>query len=155
MTFAWTVRPIRDGKLLQEVRADEAGGVALFLGTVRPDRTRRGRVRALAYEAYRPLAEREMARLEREARRRWKLQQVRVVHRLGVVPVGEVSVAVAVSAPHRAQAFAACRFLIDRLKSDVPIWKSDVLAPATGSGRARSGSRRRPRPRRPAGRAAG
>jgi molybdopterin synthase catalytic subunit len=103
------------------------GGVVIFTGVVRPDRTRGGRVRALRYEAYRPLALRELRRLETEARDRWGDLRIRVVHRVGIVPVGETSVLVAVGAPHRAAAFAACRFLIDRLKSEVPIWKSDVL----------------------------
>ncbi len=156
MSFELTHRPIREADLLRKVRSDEAGGIALFLGTVRPDRTRRGKVRALYYEAYRPLALREMARLESVARRRWKAERIRVIHRVGIVRVGEVSVAIAVAAPHRAQAFDACRFLIDRLKAEVPIWKSDVLSGERGPGRrARSGSppRRRPRPK--AGRAAG
>lgn len=151
MSFQLTSKGISVGSALRTVCKGASGGVVLFLGRVRRDRTARGRVRALYYEAYRPLATREMARLEREAAQRWATEHIVVVHRLGVVPVGEVSVLVAVSAPHRAQAFDACRFLIDRLKSDVPIWKTDVLE----GERARSGSRRRRRPSRTGARAAG
>src|SRR5262245_63490255 len=71
------------------------------------------------------MARREMRELAREARRRWPVRRVAMVHRIGRVPVGEASVAIAVSAGHRAEAFAACHWLIDRLKEVVPIWKRE------------------------------
>lgn len=150
MGFRFVRRPIPPSEALSSLRTQGAGGVSLFLGVVRPDRTARGSVRALDYEAYVPVARREMARLEGEARSRWKLLDVVVLHRLGRVPAGEVSVAVAVAALHRKEAFSAGRFLIDQLKRDVPIWKSDVVR-----SRARSGSPRPLRPSRAAGRAGG
>jgi len=78
------------------------------------------------YEAYPPMAERQMAGIEAEVRARWPVGEVALVHRLGRLGVGEISVAVAVSAPHRADAFEACRHAIDRLKEVVPIWKKDL-----------------------------
>lgn len=138
MTARLTRSRIDPSRALGAVGGSPRGGLALFVGVVRPDRARGGVVRALHYEAYAPMARSELARLEREAQARWGPLTVRIVHRLGRVPVGEASVVVAVGAAHRAEAFDACRFLIDRLKSEVPIWKSE-LAPARA---ARSGSRR-------------
>lgn len=101
-----------------------AGAIATFLGTTR--RENAGRVvTRLEYEAHASMAVQEMRRLGEEARRRWRLVGVAIVHRVGVVELGEVSVAIAVSAPHRAEAFEACRWLIDRLKEIVPIWKKE------------------------------
>ena len=139
MVFRLTAGRIDPAPMLARARQDGSGGVVLFLGRVRSDRTPQGKVRALLYEAYAPLAKQEMARLEREAKGRWRTERIEVVHRVGVVRVGEVSVAVLVSAAHRAQAFEASRYLIDHLKAEVPIWKTDL----TPGGGARS------RPRRP------
>jgi molybdopterin synthase catalytic subunit len=111
--------------LTESVRGPSWGGVVTFLGTVR-DLTGDERTVALEYEAYPPMAERKMADIEAEIRKRWTVGEVALVHRLGRLEVGEVSVAVAVSAPHRAEAFAACQYAIDRLKEVVPIWKKDV-----------------------------
>jgi molybdopterin synthase catalytic subunit len=104
-----------------------AGAVDLFVGTTRETSHGR-RVIRLAYEAYEPMAVQMMERLVDEAARRWPLCGVAVMHRTGDVPVGETSVVIAASAPHRAEAFEACRFLIDRLKQDVPIWKHEFFA---------------------------
>src|SRR5438874_10372454 len=101
--------PIDYFALTERVRRPECGGVVLFLGTVR-DLTD-GRVTvALDYEAYPAMAEKKLAEIEREARRRWPVGEIALVHRLGRLDVGEVSVAAAVSCPHRAEAFEACRF---------------------------------------------
>jgi molybdopterin synthase catalytic subunit len=108
----------------ESVRSPHCGAVALFLGTVR-DLTGDEVTEFLDYEAYPPMAERMMTEIEAEIRRRWTVGDVALVHRLGRLGVGEISVAVAVSAPHRAEAFEACRFAIDTLKRVVPIWKKD------------------------------
>ena len=124
--------PIDFTALTQAVRSPHCGAVALFLGTVR-DLTGDEVTEFLEYEAYPPMAEKKLNEIEAEVRGRWKLGEVAMVHRLGRLGVGEISVAVAVSAPHRDAAFAACRFAIDTLKQVVPIWKKDLASVGTGS----------------------
>ena len=119
-----TRTPIRLDRLMRAVRHRAAGAVVTFVGTTRNENAGR-RVIRLEYEAFTRMAEREMRALAAEATRRWSLSKVAMAHRTGVVPVGEASVAIAVSAGHRAEAFAACRWLIDRLKEIVPIWKRE------------------------------
>lgn len=122
-----TTEPIDHAALTEQVRRTDCGAVVTFLGTVR-DLTD-GRVTvALDYEAYPTMAEKKMAEIEVETRERWPVGEMVMVHRLGHLGQGEVSVAVAVSCPHRAQAFEACRFAIDRLKEIVPIWKKENWA---------------------------
>ena len=117
--------PIDYHALTESVRSPHCGAVALFLGTVR-DLTGDEVTVFLDYEAYPPMAEKKMAEIAAEARKRWPVDGIAMAHRLGRLGVGEVSVAVAVSCPHRAEAFAACRFAIDALKELVPIWKKDT-----------------------------
>jgi molybdopterin synthase catalytic subunit len=117
--------PIDHAALTEAVRRPGCGAVVTFLGTVR-DLTGDEVTVALEYEAYAPMAERQMAEIVAELHARWPIGAVELVHRLGRLEVGEVSVAVAVSCPHRADAFAACRHAIDRLKEVVPIWKKDL-----------------------------
>src|SRR6266446_4008098 len=113
--------------LTEQVRRNDCGAVVTFLGTVRE--LTDGRVtRALDYEAYPAMAEKKMAEIERATCERWPVGALVLVHRLGHLEVGEVSVAVSVSCPHRGQAFDACRYAIDRLKEMVPIWKKENRA---------------------------
>jgi molybdopterin synthase catalytic subunit len=119
-----TEQPIDVARVIAAAGDPGAGAIATFLGTTR--RENAGRVvTRLHYEAHASMAIREMRRLGEEARRRWGLSGVAMVHRIGVVALGEVSVAIAAAAPHRAEAFEACRWLIDRLKEIVPIWKRE------------------------------
>jgi molybdopterin synthase catalytic subunit len=113
--------------LTEQVRRADCGAVVMFLGTVR-DLTDGRQTVALDYEAYGGMAEKKMAEIEQDTRRRWPVGEMVMVHRLGRLEVGEVSVAVALSCPHRAQAFEACRHAIDRLKELVPIWKKENWA---------------------------
>jgi molybdopterin synthase catalytic subunit len=113
--------------LTEKVRRHDRGAVVTFLGTVR-DLTDGKETVALDYEAHSGMAEKKMADIEDDTRRRWPVGEMVMVHRLGRLEVGEVSVAVAVSCPHRAQAFEACRHAIDRLKELVPIWKKENWA---------------------------
>ena len=117
-----------DATALGEMVCTEAdGAVCIFLGVAR--KFSRGReVVHLEYEAYPEMAEKKMAEIEIDTRSRWPVGDIAMVHRLGRLDVGEVSVAVAVSCPHRAQAFEACRHAIDRLKELVPIWKKENWA---------------------------
>jgi molybdopterin synthase catalytic subunit len=112
------------GEMISAVSDVSAGAIATFLGTTRA--TNRGRnVLRLEYEAYVEMAESELARIGEEAGKRWQITRVAIAHRVGIVPLGEASVAIAVSAPHRAEAIAACHFAIDRLKEVAPIWKKE------------------------------
>ncbi|MCL4821028.1 MAG: molybdenum cofactor biosynthesis protein MoaE [Vicinamibacteria bacterium] len=103
------------------------GALALFVGVVRDENQGRP-VARLEYEAYEEMAEAELERVEQETRARFPVTDVRLVHRLGPLAIGEASVAVAVSSPHRGEAFTACRFAIDTLKKRVPIWKKEFYA---------------------------
>jgi molybdopterin synthase catalytic subunit len=111
---------------LQGATPDD-GAVCLFVGAVR-NRNRGRTVVRLEYEAYEEMALPLMEEIAAEARRRWPVTGVRVVHRLGSLAVGDPSVAVAVTSPHRDEAFAACRYVIDTLKATVPIWKKEFYA---------------------------
>ena len=119
-----THEPIDYHALTESVRSPHCGAVCLFLGTVR-DLTGDQVTEFLDYDAYPPMAEKKLAEIEAEVRNRWPVGNVALVHRLGRLGVGEVSVAVAVSCPHRAQAFDAGRYAIDTLKELVPIWKKE------------------------------
>jgi molybdopterin synthase catalytic subunit len=122
--IAVQAEPIDAAALSRDVRGDGDGAIALFLGTVRNVSAGR-RVLFLEYEAYAGMAEREMARIAAEAVARYGVSRVAIVHRVGRVEIGEASVCIAVSAPHRAAASDACRFVIDTLKATVPIWKRE------------------------------
>src|SRR5687768_5622725 len=104
-----------------------AGGVGVFLGTTREESHTDGRrLVALHYEAYAPMAIKQMQQLTATARERWPIVRVALLHRTGRVALAEPSVVIAVSTPHRAESFEACRWLIDTLKVDVPVWKKEV-----------------------------
>jgi len=119
-----TRAPIALERLLAEAALPDCGAIALFLGTTR-DHHAGKRVTRLAYEAYEPMALAALERLEAEAVSRDGAARCRIVHRLGDVPIGEASVAVVVTAGHRAPAFEACRRAMDDLKRGVPIWKQE------------------------------
>jgi len=119
-----THEAIDHAALTESVRRPNCGAVVTFLGTVR-DLTGEQVTVALDYEAYPGMAEKKLTEIEADTRGRWPVGEMAIVHRLGRLDVGEVSVAVAVSCPHRAEAFAACKHAIDRLKELVPIWKRE------------------------------
>src|SRR5215470_4504727 len=122
-------RLVRDPIGLEALQAvtPADGALCTFVGVVRAENGGRP-VTRLEYEAYEPMALAMMDEIEAEVRRLWPVTDVRLVHRLGGLAIGEASVAVAVAAPHRAEAFAACRFAIDTLKARVPIWKKEFYA---------------------------
>jgi molybdopterin synthase catalytic subunit len=117
-------------RLTETVRRSHCGAVVTFLGTVR-DLTGDRTTTALDYEAYPEMAEKKMAEIEADTCRRWPVGEIVLEHRLGHLEIGDISVAVAVSCPHRAQAFEACRYAIDRLKELVPIWKKENWSDGT------------------------
>ncbi|MDZ7265901.1 MAG: molybdenum cofactor biosynthesis protein MoaE [candidate division KSB1 bacterium] len=122
--IALTDKPIDLAELLAQVDDHGSGGVVVFLGRVR-DHSRGQQVTGLEYEAYDSMALRQMQKIAEEARRRWPVRKLAIAHRLGRLALGEVSVAIAVACTHRADAFAACRFVIDTIKHAVPIWKKE------------------------------
>jgi molybdopterin synthase catalytic subunit len=125
-----TQAPIDYTGLTEQVRSNQAGAVVLFLGTVREMTDGRKTV-ALDYEAFPQMATAKLSELLDEARSRWPVLNAAIAHRLGRLELGDVSVAVAVSTPHRQQAFEAGKYLIDRLKEIVPIWKKENWADGT------------------------
>jgi molybdopterin synthase catalytic subunit len=124
--FRLTRQPIQLQELIDFVGSPEAGAIATFIGTTRNNNEGR-KVIALDYDAYDEMAEAELARLGAEARKRWPIERIAIVHRVGPVQIGEASVAIAVSAGHRQPAFEACRFAIEEIKKTVPIWKKEVF----------------------------
>ena len=119
-------------KVLESVRDPSAGGSVIFLGTVRNRSEGKG-VRGLEYQVYRKMAEKRMVQIENQVKARWPVRKVAMVHRYGALRVGDVSVAVAVSAPHRAEAFEACRYAIDTIKHSLPLWKKETFARGKGA----------------------
>ena len=123
--FDITDQPLLLEPLVNAVRRSSSGAIAAFLGVVR-EQTRGRQVRYLEYEAYREMAIPKMREIADEIRRKWEVDEIAMVHRIGHLQVGEASVAIAVASPHRHQALAACAYAIDRLKETVPIWKKEV-----------------------------
>ncbi len=119
--------PLDVGSVVARVTGPGIGGIVTFLGTVR-NRARGRSIRHLEYEAYPVMAEREMQKIADDAARRWPGSRVAIAHRAGHLEVGEIAVVVVAAAPHRAEAFAACRFAIDTLKQTVPIWKKEFAS---------------------------
>jgi molybdopterin synthase catalytic subunit len=117
--------------LLENVKDDAAGATVLFLGTVRNHNDGYA-VSAIYYEAYIKMAQETMAKIEAEAIKKWNLKKFAAVHRIGNLKIGEVSVAIAVSSEHRAEAFEAGRYAIDRIKTEVPIWKKEMTSSKGG-----------------------
>ena len=125
--FRLTAGPIVSSDVANAVRDPESGAVIVFEGVTRNHHDGKS-VERLEYEAYGGMAEREMTQIGSRVVDRWPGVRVAMVHRLGVVEVGEASVVIAVSAPHRDEAYAASRFAIDELKAHVPVWKKEVYA---------------------------
>ena len=125
--------PLDAKRAVEFVTDPWAGGIDLFAGTTRAQTSADGRtLAALDYEAYEPMAMEQLRELAKEARAKWPVAKIAILHRIGRVAVGEPSVLIAVSTPHRAQAFEACRWLIDTLKERVAIWKKEIWSDGTG-----------------------
>jgi molybdopterin synthase catalytic subunit len=126
--------PLDVSGAIEGVGVGDSGAIAVFLGITRRDSDSLEReLVALDYEAYLEMAENQMRGLVEDARRRWQIGRAVLLHRTGIVKVGEPSVLVVVSTPHRAEAFEACRFLIDQLKAQATIWKKEVWADGSTS----------------------
>ena len=125
--FKITSNEIKLGDVIRAVEVGDAGAIVHFLGVVR-NNTEGREVSYLEYEAYPPMAEKKMAEIAQEIHEKWGLDRVAMIHRVGRLEIGEVSVAVAVASPHRKEAFEACHYAMNRLKQIVPIWKREVWA---------------------------
>ncbi|MFH1142036.1 MAG: molybdenum cofactor biosynthesis protein MoaE [Chloroflexota bacterium] len=121
-----TRKPLDSEAITATVHRDANGGLVTFLGTTRNETDGR-RVLHLEYEAYEDMAEKMLARIAQEISKRWGITDVSIAHRFGRLEIGEVSLVVAVASPHRSEAFAACQYVVDRIKQDVPIWKKEVF----------------------------
>ncbi len=119
--------PINVTAVVDSVKGSGAGAIDVFIGTTR-NHSKGRPVTSLEYEAYVPMAMKSMAEIEQQARKQWNLHGISIVHRIGKVDLGEPSVVIAVSSAHRDEAFKGCRFLIDTLKLEVPIWKREFFA---------------------------
>ena len=119
-------QPIDLQELVRFVTDGEAGAIATFIGTTRNNNEGRTVV-ALDYDGYAEMAEKELARIGEDAKKRWQICRMAIVHRLGPVQITEASVVIAVSSGHRDAAFGACRFAIEEIKRTVPIWKKEVF----------------------------
>ena len=124
--FRVTNQPIDLSELVRYVADAEAGAIVPFIGTTRNNNEGR-KVIALDYDGYPEMAEKELARIGAEAKNKWPICKMAIVHRLGPVQIGEASVIIVVSSAHRAAAFAASRFAIEEIKKTVPIWKKEVF----------------------------
>ncbi len=120
-----TREPLDRAALIEAVTRSSDGGIVVFEGVVR-DNARGKQIRYLEYEAYVEMAEAQVRAIVDEARQRWGVEHVAVAHRFGRLEIGEASVIIVVAAPHRGEAFEACRYIIDTLKTTVPIWKKEV-----------------------------
>lgn len=119
-----TDKPLSLAQCVAAVEAPNCGAIVTFLGTVR-DHSGDQSTDHLEYEAYPDMAEEVLRTIVDEAHERWRIGHIAVQHRVGRLEIGEASVVIAVSSPHRAEAFAACRYVIERLKQSVPIWKKE------------------------------
>ncbi|MGB9431374.1 MAG: molybdenum cofactor biosynthesis protein MoaE [Candidatus Acidiferrum sp.] len=124
--FSLLHSPIDLGAVVRDVRSDQAGAIVTFDGFVRHESHGRGTL-YLEYEAYEPMALAKMREIGNLIHEKFAIHRLAIVHRLGRLEIGETSVFIAVSAPHRAAAFEACRFAIDTLKRTVPIWKKEYF----------------------------
>lgn len=115
---------ISPSRAMKEVGDPAAGGTVIFIGTIR-NRSEFGRVDGLEYQAYRRMAEKRLKVIGAEVMKKWPVKKVSMYHREGKLGIGEVSVVVAVSSEHRAEAFDACRYAIDRIKTSLPLWKRE------------------------------
>src|SRR5258708_5729003 len=120
-----TRQPLNRDALIAAVSHPSVGGIVVFEGVVR-DNARGKDVRYLEYDVYEEMAEQQIHTIITEAQQRWGVERVVVAHRFGRLEIGEASVIIVVASPHRGEAFEACRYIIDTLKTTVPIWKKEV-----------------------------
>ena len=121
-----TTDVINPEMLIDLVKRSSAGAINVFIGTVR-NATKEKSVRHLEFEAYEPMALKEMGKIADQAAAQWPVEAVAIYHRVGKLTIGDIPVVIAVATPHRLQGFEACQYIIDTLKQTVPIWKKEVF----------------------------
>lgn len=124
--IAITTDPIDVTAALKSIESEQAGAIDLFLGVVR-DNTQERSVNRLEYEAYDRMAISEMEKIAEQTHQRWPILRYTIIHRKGTLQIGEIAVLIGVASAHRADAFEACRYIIDTIKQTVPIWKKEVF----------------------------
>jgi len=120
-----TREPLNRDALIAAVSHASIGGIVVFEGVVR-DQARGKQVRYLEYDVYKEMAEQQIYTIITEAKQRWGIDRIAVAHRFGRLEIGEASIIIVVASPHRGEAFEVCRYLIDTIKTTVPIWKKEV-----------------------------
>ena len=128
-----TPEPLPVQRVIESVQSERAGGIDVFLGTTRSETNADRTLIALDYEAYAAMAQQQLADLASRARQQWPIVKLAILHRTGRVALGEPSVIIAVSTPHRNEAFEACRWIIDTLKKELAVWKKEVWSDGTAS----------------------
>lgn len=126
-----TKAAIQLNKVMSWVGDKKAGATVMFIGTVRQDGLM-GKIIGMSYESYLDMAEDDMRRIEVSVANKYKILKVKLIHRVGYLSLGEISVVVAVSATHRPEAFRACRYALERIKREVPIWKKEKMGSGVG-----------------------
>ena len=121
-----TDQPLDLASMTSHLHDSAAGGVCVFIGVTRAEKSDGRELLALDYSAYEEMARKQLADLAERAKAKWPIQKLVLVHRLGRVDVGEASVVIGVATPHRPESFEACRWLIDTLKSELAVWKKDL-----------------------------
>lgn len=124
-------KPININDVIKDAMGDECGAVSVFIGAVR-NKNDAKKVTGIYYDAYKEMAERNLKEIEKEIKEKWKTKRVSIVHRIGKLKVGEISVVIAVGTPHRKEAFEACRYAIERIKEYLPIWKQEFYESGKG-----------------------
>lgn len=124
---AISLHEIDENSVKKKVHASSAGALLTFSGVVRDQHLGRS-VTSIEYHAYEPMAEKELTRIEEEIAKRWPGAAAAIVHRVGLLGVGETSVCIAVSSPHRSEGFQALRFAIEAIKESAPIWKKEIYS---------------------------
>lgn len=120
-----TNKTINVQQVIRKAQSPEAGGICVFIGTVR-NHSRGREIVALEYEAYEEMAAKTINEIRDEIRLKWDVRKIAISHRVGHLKVGDIAVVIAISAAHRKESFAACQYAIDRLKETVPIWKKEI-----------------------------
>lgn len=121
-----TSKPVDPEQITRTVRKGSHGAAVTFLGTVR-DNAMGKKVLRLEYEAYKEMAEKKMREIAAEIKERWGLDDVSIIHRVGLMAIGDISLVIAIGSPHRKEAFEACEYAVDRIKEIVPIWKKETF----------------------------